>query len=120
MFLSGFIQIASLIGPGVTVISSGNLYKAGAQLLIDSEIKKKTGKNSLAFVTDEMKKKSKKKGLNEELRELVKKRIILTQKKLAKQNNQKKENEAFKNFIEKRILMVQKELKLEKISVNNF
>ena len=45
IFLSGFIQVAALLGPGVTIFSSGNVYRAGAQLLIDSEIKKKTGKN---------------------------------------------------------------------------
>ena len=40
VFLSGFVQLASLFGPGVTIVSTGNFYKAGAQFLIDSEVKK--------------------------------------------------------------------------------
>ena len=60
IFLTGFVQIAALIGPGVTIFSSGNVYKAGAQFLIDNEIKRKTGKNSLALVKEGIKKKGKK------------------------------------------------------------
>ena len=44
VFLSGFVQLASLFGPGVTIVSTGNFYKAGAQFLIDSEVKKKLEK----------------------------------------------------------------------------
>ena len=43
VFLSGFLPFASLLGPGVTIVSSGNVYKAGIQYIIDSTIKKKTG-----------------------------------------------------------------------------
>ena len=54
VLLSGFLPFASLLGPGVTIASSGNVYKAGLQYIIDSTIKKKTGKNSLAFVKEEV------------------------------------------------------------------
>ena len=96
IFLSGFIQVAALLGPGVTIFSSGNVYRAGAQLLIDSEIKKKTGKNSLALITEEVTKQNDKKDFQEEFSQLVEKRFIITQKKLAEQNNQKKANEEFR------------------------
>ena len=116
IFLTGFVQIASLLGPGVTIFTSGNVYKAGAQFLIDSEIKKKTGKNSLAFVKEEMINQNDKKNFNEEFNKLIKKRIAITQEKLAEQNNQKKLNEGLRKLIEKRITMVQKELNLKKVS----
>ena len=38
---TGFIPIFLLIGPGVTVLSSGNIYKAGTQYLLDHTMKKK-------------------------------------------------------------------------------
>ena len=41
---TGFIPIFSLIGPGVTVLSSGNIYKAGTQYLLDHTMKKKLAK----------------------------------------------------------------------------
>ena len=116
IFLSGFIQVAALIGPGVTIFSSGNVYRAGAQLLIDSEIKKKTGKNSLALIKEEVTKQNDDKDFQKEFSQLVEKRFIITQKKLAEQNNQKKANEEFRKLIKKRVSLVQKELNLIKIS----
>ena len=111
VFLSGFMPFASLLGPGITVVSSGNFYKAGAQYLIDSTIKKKTGKNSLAFVKEEVRKqKNNKRDFNLEFKKLVEKRIALTNKKLIEQNNQKKFNEDLKRLIEKRFAIVQKKL----------
>ncbi len=40
---------------GMTIFSSGNFYKAGAQYLIDQSVKKETGKNTLIFIGDEIK-----------------------------------------------------------------
>jgi len=116
MFLSGFLPFASLLGPGVTIVSSGNVYKAGAQFIVDHHIKKKTGKNSLTIVKEEMKKSNDKKNFNEDLMKLVEKRIAMTHKELIKQNNQKKFNEELKKLIEKRIVIVQKKLALNKIT----
>ena len=88
-FFTGFSPIMSIIGPGVTVLTSGNIYKASAQFLIDQSIKKKTGKNSLTLVKDEIDKKNQKNKFNDELRQLVEKRIKITKKKLDNQNLQK-------------------------------
>ena len=119
MFLSGFLPFASLLGPGVTIVSSGNVYKASVQFVVDRHIKKKTGKNSLTLVKEEMKKSNDKKNFNEDLMKLVEKRIAMTHKELIKQNNQnnqKKFNEELKKLIEKRIVIVQKKLALNKIT----
>ena len=51
-FLSGFAPIISFIGPGVTVLTSGNIYKASAQYIINQRIEKETGKNSLALIKE--------------------------------------------------------------------
>ena len=112
VFLTGFVQVASLIGPSLTIFSSGNVYKAGAQILIDSEIKKKTGKNSLTLVTEEMKKQNNKKNFNEDFRQLVKKRITLGHKKIIKLNTQKQFNKEFQKIIEQRVELVHKKLNI--------
>ena len=91
-FLTGFVPVLSLVGPGVTVITTGNVYKAAAQLMIDQSIKKKTGKNSLTLVKEGINKNSqkyKKEKFHEDLRQLVEKRILMTRKKLDNQNLQK-------------------------------
>ena len=88
-FFTGFMPFASIIGPGVTVLTSGNIYKATAQFMIDQSIKKKTGKDSLTLVKEEIDKKNQKNKFNDELRQLVEKRIKITRKKLDNQNLQK-------------------------------
>ncbi len=89
LFLTGFTPFMSILGPGVTAITSGNIYKATAQFIIDQSIKKKTGKSSLTLVKEELDKKKNKNQFNEELRNLVEKRIKMTRKKLEEQELRK-------------------------------
>ena len=91
-FLTGFMPILSFVGPSFTVLTTGNVYKAAAQLVIDQSIKQKTGKSSLTFVKDEINKNSQKyedNKFNEELRQLVEKNIKITRAKLDNQNLEK-------------------------------
>ena len=89
LFLTGFTPFVSILGPGLTVLTSGNVYKATAQFIIDQSIQKKTGKNSLTLVKEELDKKKNKNEFNEELRNLVEKRIKMTRKKLEEQELRK-------------------------------
>ena len=83
LFLTGFLPIINLLGPGYTVISTGSLYKAGAQYFINKRIEDTTGKNSLDFVKEKIEIKQKDTDLfNQELKKLVKRRIELARKKL--------------------------------------
>ena len=94
-FFTGFVSVFSILGPGVTAITSGNLYKAGAQFIINQRIEKETGKNSLALIKEELNKNLIKEEIkqnnsfNEDLRQLVEKRIKITRQKLENQNLQK-------------------------------
>ena len=40
LLMTGFVQVASFLGPAFTIASSGNVLKAGAQLIVDNEFKK--------------------------------------------------------------------------------
>ena len=82
IFLTGFVHLTSLLGPAVTVVSSGNIFKASGQFIVDRHIKETTGKNSLTFVKEEVIKKNKHNDLNKKLKQLVEKRIKITRKKL--------------------------------------
>ena len=93
-FLTGFVPILSLVGPSVTAITSGNIYKASAQFIVNQHIEKETGKNSYALiketlVNEEIDKKIEKKSFDEDLRQLVETRIKMTRQKLDNQNLQK-------------------------------
>jgi len=82
LFTTGFLPLASIIGPATTIFTSGNVYKATAQFIIDQSIKKKTGKNSLTLVKDEIEKQESERSLNRELKILVEKRIKIARQKL--------------------------------------
>ena len=82
IFLTGFIPFVSLLGPSYTAIKSGSIYKASAQYFINKGIEVKTGKNSLDFVKEKIETKNNTDQINEELKQLVKKRIELARKKL--------------------------------------
>ncbi|WP_145595920.1 hypothetical protein [Candidatus Pelagibacter sp. FZCC0015] len=93
-FLTGFVPILSLVGPSVTAITSGNIYKASAQFIINQHIEKETGKNSLTLiketlVKEEIENKIQKNSFDEDLRQLVETRIKMTRQKLDNQNLQK-------------------------------
>ena len=93
-FLTGFVPILSLVGPSVTAITSGNIYKASAQFIINQRIEKETGKNSLilikeTLVKEEIENKIQKNSFDEDLRKLVETRIKMTRQKLDNQNLQK-------------------------------
>ena len=92
-FLTGFVPILSFIGPGVTVLTSGNVYKASAQFIINQRIEKETGKNSLTLIKETLVEKTDKKikinSFDEDLRQLGETRIKMTRQKLDNHNLQK-------------------------------
>ena len=108
--LTGFVPILSFVGPGVTALTSGNIYKASAQFLVNQHIEKETGKNSLALIKEtlieETDIKVKKNSFDEDLRQLVETRIKMTRQKLDNQNLQK--------LLEKRIEATRSILDLNK------
>ncbi len=113
LFLTGFVHLPAVLGPAITVATSGNLYKASAQLVIDNEIKKKTGKSSLSYITEEVSKNNKENRINKDLRDLIEKRVKIVHQKL---NDQNKLDKEFKLLIEKRVKLTHKKLIKQKIN----
>ena len=112
IFLTGFVPILSFVGPGVTVLTSGNIYKASAQFIINQRVEKETGKNSLTLIKETLVKETEieiqDNSIDEDLRHLVESRIKMTRKKLDNQNLQK--------LIEKRIKVTRSILNLNNIT----
>ena len=112
-FLTGFVPILSFVGPGVTVLTSGNIYKASAQFIVNQSIERETGKNSLTLIKDtlikeETNKKIEKNSFDEDLRQLVQTNIKMTREKLDNQNLQK--------LVKKRIEVTRSILNLKNIT----
>ena len=113
-FFTGFVSVFSILGPGVTAITSGNLYKAGAQFIINQRIEKETGKNSLVLIKEELNKNLIKEDIkqnnsfNEDLRQLVEKRIKITRQKL--------ENQKLQKLVRRQIIVTRSKLNLKNIT----
>ncbi len=72
LFLTGFVPLPAVLGPAITAATSGNLAKATAQLVFDNEFKKKTGKSSLGYITDEVSKNNQENRINKDFKDLMK------------------------------------------------
>ena len=116
LFLTGFVPLTAVLGPAITVATSGNLFKATAQLVLDNEVKKKTGKNSLSYITEEVSKNNKENRLNKDFKDLVKKRVEITHRKIVDQNNERKIIKDFKLLVEKRVELTHQKLIKQKIN----
>ena len=113
LFLTGFVHLPAVVGPAITVATSGNLAKATAQLVFDYQFKKKTGKSSLDYITEEVSKNNKENQINVDLKNLIENRVKIVHKKL---NDQNKLDKEFKLLVEKRVKLTHKRLIQQKIS----
>ena len=116
LLLSGFVPIPAVLGPAITVATSGNLFKATAQLVIDNEFKKKTGKSSLNYITEEVSKNNEENRINKDFKNLIEKRVKIVHQKLVQQNNEPKIIKDFKLLVEKRVELTHQKLIKQKIN----
>ena len=82
IFLNGCLQTTALLGPGITVATSGNVLQAGFQYGANSVIEKETGKNTFEHFQSALDDQKKNKKFREKLTILVEKRFELARKKL--------------------------------------
>ena len=116
LFLTGFVPLPAVLGPAITVATSGNLLKATAQLAIDHELKKKTGKSSLNYITEEVSKNNEQNRINKDFKNLIEKRVKIVHQKLVQQNNEPKIIKDFKLLVEKRVELTHQKLIKQKIN----
>ena len=82
IFLSGCIQTTSLLGPGVTIATTGNVFQAGFQYGANTAIKKETGKDVLTHIKDKVDEQNQEKKFYVQLKQLIENRIETTRQKL--------------------------------------
>ncbi len=82
IFLSGCIQTTSLLGPGVTIATTGNVIQAGFQYGANTAIKNETGKDVLTHIKDKVDEQNKEKKFYVQFKQLIENRIETTRQKL--------------------------------------
>ena len=81
-FLNGCLQTTALLGPGITVATTGNVLQAGFQYGANTVIENETGKNTLEHFKSALDSQKKNKKFKEKFTNLVEKKFELTRKKL--------------------------------------
>ena len=82
IFLNGCIQTTALLGPGLTMATTGNVLQAGFQYGANSVIEKETGKNTFEHFQSAVEGQKKNKKFKEKFTDLVENKFELTRKKL--------------------------------------
>ena len=80
--LSGCAQNAALLGPALTIGTTGNVMQAGIQYGTNQAIKQETGKDALTYIADAVEEDQRKKKFNKQFVELLKTRIKKTREQL--------------------------------------
>ena len=91
MFLTGCIQSTALLGPGVTIATTGNIMQAGFQYGANSAIKNETGKDVITHLKNAVDDEQENKKFEKKIRnftqntiERVKKKLLITNPKYLK------------------------------------
>jgi hypothetical protein len=71
-----------MLGPGVTLVTTGNVAQAGFQYVANSAIKNETGKDALTLVKDAVEEDHKKRKFNKNFKKMVEKRVLNARKKI--------------------------------------
>ena len=82
IFLNGCLHATALLGPGVTIVTTGNVLQAGFQYGANSVIEKETGKNTFEHFQDAVDNQSKNKKFQKKFINVVERKFQLTREKL--------------------------------------
>ena len=82
MFLTGCIQSTALLGPGVTIATTGNIMQAGFQYGANSAIKNETGKDAFTHLKDAVEEEQDNQKLEKKIKNLAQNTIQKIKKKL--------------------------------------
>ena len=82
VFLSGCIQSTALLGPGVTIATTGNIMQAGLQYGANRAIKNETGKDAITHLKDAVNEEQDNKKLEEKIRNIARNTIDKVKRKL--------------------------------------
>ncbi len=69
--MSGCAQSTAMLGPAITLASSGNVSQAGLTFFTNKAVEKETGMDTVSFVTNKIEKQNSKNRLKRDFKKLV-------------------------------------------------
>ena len=82
VFLSGCVQSTALLGPSVTIATTGNIMQAGLQYGANTAIKNETGKDAITHLKDAVNEERDSQKLEDKIRNITKNTIDKVKRKL--------------------------------------
>ena len=86
LILSGCAQSTAMLGPAITLASSGNITQAGLTFFTNKAVEKETGMDTVSFVSKKIGQKNSKTKLRREFKKLVETNFEKTREKLILQD----------------------------------
>ena len=80
--LSGCAQSTAMLGPAITLASTGNVSQAGIAFFTNKVVEKETGMNTVSFVSSKIEQNGSKTRIRREFKELVETNFEKTRQKL--------------------------------------
>ena len=84
--LSGCAQSTAMLGPAITLASSGNVSQAGLTFFTNKAVEKETGMDTVAFVSNKIDEQNSKTKLKREFKNMVEINFLKTREKLISQD----------------------------------
>ncbi len=84
--LSGCAQSTAMLGPAITLASTGNVSQAGITFFTNKVVEKETGMNTVSFVSSKIEQNGSKTRIRREFKELVETNFEKTRQKLISQD----------------------------------
>ena len=86
VILSGCAQSTAMIGPAITLASSGNMSQAGLTFFTNKAVEKETGMSTVSYVSNKIEKQNSKTKLKREFKKLIQTNFEKTREKLILQD----------------------------------
>ena len=86
IILSGCAQSTVMLGPALTLASTGNVSQAGIAFITNKAVQKETGMDTVSFVSQKFEQKNSKTRLRREFKKLVETNFEKTREKLILQD----------------------------------
>ena len=86
IILSGCAQSTAMLGPAITLASTGNVSQAGITYITNKAVEKETGMDTVSFVSQKFEQKNSKTRLRREFKKLVETNFEKTREKLILQD----------------------------------
>ena len=86
IILSGCAQSTVMLGPAITLASTGNVSQAGITYFTNKAVKEETGMDTVSYISKKIEEKNSKNKLSREFKKLVANNFEKTRKKLILQD----------------------------------